>query len=298
MNKSFTLIEILVVIVVIGVLSAFILVGMSSITSKANIAKGIAFSNSLRNTLLINLALEWKLDETGVDTTSKDSWKANSGTLSGFVFTEPNSGWRTGSQCVKGGCLQFDGTDDYIQYLNLSDSQINGAITVELWLYRKATAGNVIPISRGTYNTSGSWYFHVTGASGNSFLRIMDIGYTGPTISQDKWDHIVWTHDGNNGNGILKFYKNGIYDSSAGSSTAITPTGTPTDGPILGRYHGGNYWFNGFIDEVRIYNSFISISQIQENYYSGVNNLFISNNINKGGYTQRIVELRNNLAKD
>jgi prepilin-type N-terminal cleavage/methylation domain-containing protein len=43
MNKSFTLIEILVVIVVIGVLSAFILVGMSSITSSANIAKSQAF---------------------------------------------------------------------------------------------------------------------------------------------------------------------------------------------------------------------------------------------------------------
>jgi len=52
MNKSFTLIEILVVIVVIGILSAFVLVGMSSITSSANIAKVQAFINSMDNAII------------------------------------------------------------------------------------------------------------------------------------------------------------------------------------------------------------------------------------------------------
>ncbi|MFA6374475.1 MAG: prepilin-type N-terminal cleavage/methylation domain-containing protein, partial [Candidatus Paceibacterota bacterium] len=40
MNKSFTLIEILVVIVIIGILSAFIIVSMAGVSDKATIAKG------------------------------------------------------------------------------------------------------------------------------------------------------------------------------------------------------------------------------------------------------------------
>ncbi len=80
MSKSFTLIEILVVIVVIGVLSAFILVGMSSISSKANIAKSQVFINSIDNSLLTSRVAYWKLDE-GAGTTTSDSWGVSLGTL-------------------------------------------------------------------------------------------------------------------------------------------------------------------------------------------------------------------------
>jgi len=73
MSNSFTLIEILVVIVIIGILSAFILVGMSSITNSANIAKGKAFADSTRNSLLGNLKAEIKLDE-GTGQNIGDSW--------------------------------------------------------------------------------------------------------------------------------------------------------------------------------------------------------------------------------
>ena len=112
MNKSFTLIEILVVIVVIGIISSFIIVGLSSVSDKANIAKGQAFSNSLRNSLLMNLVSEWKLDE-GTGSTTLDSWGSNTGTLGTSTIgdaAEPT--WTT--DCVSGKCLSFDGTDDYV----------------------------------------------------------------------------------------------------------------------------------------------------------------------------------------
>jgi len=57
MKKSFTLIEILVVIVIIGILSAFIIVSMSGVSQKATIAKGQAFANSLKNALMITWSL-------------------------------------------------------------------------------------------------------------------------------------------------------------------------------------------------------------------------------------------------
>ncbi|MBP6914381.1 prepilin-type N-terminal cleavage/methylation domain-containing protein, partial [Candidatus Parcubacteria bacterium] len=131
MSKSFTLIEILIVIVVIGILSSFILVGMNSIASSANIAKSESFSSSLRNSLLISLVSEWKLDESSGQSIY-DSWSSNNGILgstSGVDASDPI--WITNG-CAKGSCLSFDGTDDYV-YLNafgLSGSKL----TFEFWL--------------------------------------------------------------------------------------------------------------------------------------------------------------------
>jgi prepilin-type N-terminal cleavage/methylation domain-containing protein len=136
MNKSFTLIEILVVIVVIGALSAFILVGMSSITNSANIAKSQAFSNSLRNSLLLNLVSEWKLDGNG-----NDSWGVNNGTLVGATHLPV---LKTNSDCFSGSCYDFDGTEDYINVgsrANLTTDISNG-LTITAWIYPELISGD------------------------------------------------------------------------------------------------------------------------------------------------------------
>jgi prepilin-type N-terminal cleavage/methylation domain-containing protein len=65
--SAFTLIELLVVIAIIGILSALIIVGMSSTTQKATIAKAQVFSNSLRNSLMNNLISEWKFNGSGLN---------------------------------------------------------------------------------------------------------------------------------------------------------------------------------------------------------------------------------------
>jgi prepilin-type N-terminal cleavage/methylation domain-containing protein len=57
-ENSFTLIEILVVIVVIGILSSFILIGINSINENARITKIKVFANSLRNSLLTDIVFE------------------------------------------------------------------------------------------------------------------------------------------------------------------------------------------------------------------------------------------------
>lgn len=45
------------------------------------------------------------------------------------------------------------------------------------------------------------------------------------------------------------------------------------------------------MDDVRIYNVAMSTSQIKEQYYSGLNSLLASGNINKEEYKQRLVNL-------
>jgi prepilin-type N-terminal cleavage/methylation domain-containing protein len=293
MNKSFTLIEILVVIVVIGILSAFILVGMSSISSKANIAKGQAFSNSLRNSLLINLVSEWKFDgpsTTGVAVANdvKDSWGSNNGVLaSGF---EPTV--KVGCECVSGHCLSFDGSTDYINCGTGANLNVGPQITITAWI----KPSNELP---------NTWYF-ITGKS--SFWGINEyglqinnkrVGFFVDTIQasnpeillMNNWYFLAGYYNGTS----LVTYVNGI------ASSPINHSGSTLSNAFkftIGADNEYGYVFPGLIDEVSVYDKAISISQIQESYFIGINKLFKNNSIVLEEFNQRIAELKSSLANN
>jgi prepilin-type N-terminal cleavage/methylation domain-containing protein len=281
MSKSFTLIEILVVIVVIGIISSFIIVGLSSVSDKANIAKGQAFSNSLRNSLLMNLVSEWKLDE-GTGSTTLDSWGSNTGTLGTSTTgdaAEPT--WTT--DCVSSKCLSFDGVDDYVSVNSVNDFNLSktNQLTVGLWFKTNAINGTAIVIKQN------EWMFYPILGNTVGFLvrgtTTWRYSSTCSNIQTNKWYHIVGVANYSGTNLNMNFYVNGV---SYGETNHTTDLGTTTNSVTI----GGNWTdrFNGTIDDVRIYNQAIPTSQIQQNYYSGLNNLIIKNQINIEEYSQRI----------
>jgi prepilin-type N-terminal cleavage/methylation domain-containing protein len=300
MNKSFTLIEILVVIVVIGILSAFILVGMSSISNGANIAKGQAFSNSLRNSLLINLVSEWKFDGTGINdgqpaTTAytQDSWNSNNGTIAGH---EPDV--KSGSNCISGSCLQFIGANsDYVDCGNSatgSSLDLRNNFTLEAWVAGATTDGTIVGRS-ANYSIAGlQWVLRQNGT--NAFYFGISDGVDwkfaswGIPIVNGQWYHIVATYDSLNG----KIYGNGLLKQT--SANIIAPLQHKDNNVMIGG--GTAYYYNGKIDEVRIYKETIPTSQIQQNYFVGLNKLFKSHGIALNKFNQRITELKSNLANN
>ena len=292
MNKSFTLIEILVVIVVVGVLSAFILVGMSSITSSANIAKGKAFLNSMDNSLLLGRVSQWKFDEltTAKDTnTTIDSWGSNTGTLSTGDALEKLS-----TNCPSGKCLSLDGTNDYVGCGNGTSLNVS-EITVGLWV-KITTLNQWSPIiSRGRGGGEKPWllmlgfnsnlYSNVITTSGSSGNYWGFIPYTG------QWYYLVFSYNSVDG---MKTYVNGV------SKDGAVPAGTINNSTTVNLYIGTddniNTFFNGLIDDVRIYNQAIPTSQIRQNYFLGLNNLYKNNGITLNELNQRLVELKNGLV--
>jgi|WetSurMetagenome_2_1015567.scaffolds.fasta_scaffold222221_2 prepilin-type N-terminal cleavage/methylation domain-containing protein len=135
-KKAFTLIELLVVIAIVGILSGLIVVSMSGMTQKAVVAKARIFSSSLRNSLMINLVSDWKLDDAS-GTVAADTWGTNNGTLTSFADTTAGygdantSGWVSSSNCVFNTCLKFDGTDDRIVF---GSATKYSQYTIEVWL--------------------------------------------------------------------------------------------------------------------------------------------------------------------
>jgi len=295
MNKSFTLIEILVVIVVIGVLSAFILVGMSSISNSANIAKGQAFANSLRNSLLINLISEWKLDESTGVTAIKDSWGTNNGTL---TCTDGDC-WKGYSDCVNGNCLYFSDNDN-VDIPHADNMEFgSGNYTISLWfkpsdslvhtrdiVTRRENVDATVDIFSLYRSVSNSRIYFVVRNGGSAVQSVSS------TIAceENKFCQAVITKSSS-----IKIYINGVDVSQSASVTGDVPDFTTSfkiganDG-----YYG--YPFKGFIDDVKIFNETISTYNIWQEYFIGLNKLLINSSIYVEEFNQRFSEFSGSLA--
>ena len=301
MNKSFTLIEILIVIVIVGILSSFILVGMSSVTSSASIAKSKAFANSLRNSLLINLVSEYKLEGN-----SNDSWGTYNGT---------NNGATSISNCVFQSCLSFDGNNDYVDLGDYDD--------LPLFWFDNKNWSIFAWIKVNTHNSESCIYALRTGAdqdfrigidaSNKAYITWVSSpahpAYSRTTsvasLNDQKWHYVGAKRYGD----IIVLYIDGLVvgtDSTVGIFD-ITGNGWFSRWSI-GAYREGccttweaGYWakfFNGLIDEVVVYNASLSQSQTQEDYFLGVNNLFKNNGMDSIEYNQRLSQLKNNLINN
>jgi hypothetical protein len=68
----------------------------------------------------------------------------------------------------------------------------------------------------------------------------------------------------------------------------------------LGAINTGSTLYNwpGQIDDVRVYNQAIPTSEIQQNYFVGINNLYKNNRITLDEFNQRLVNLKTNLSKN
>ena len=300
MNKSFTLIEILVVIVVIGVLSAFILVGMSSITDSANIAKGKAFLNSMDNSLLLGRVSQWKLDDrtTVAPFTTSDAWGTNTGTLTdssgACSFVVPlKCPQLVISGCPSSNCFSFEGTNDYVTFGTISSGNtLNPSTkdwTYSLWIKRGVSTDWKPVFATGPYYDyddrmgiySGGSYIFISNADGTHADQVYFYGFTNTV-----WQYLVMTVDRD---GQTKAYLNGINVHS--TATTISDDITPNAQFYLA-YKLSAY---SFVDDVRVYSQAIPTSQIQQNYFIGLNNLYKNNGIALNEFNKRVGELKNSI---
>ncbi|MDD4531588.1 MAG: prepilin-type N-terminal cleavage/methylation domain-containing protein [Candidatus Pacebacteria bacterium] len=281
LKTAFTLIELLVVIAIIGILSGLIVVTMNGVTQKANIAKGQIFSNSLRNALMANLVAEYKLDGN-----FNDSW----GGLNGTVNSSPASS----TSCVYGSCYSFDGSDDYV---NLNSDPVfdnMAAITIIAWV-NPGIQDSQRFISKNTSPGVGGWDLRMRQSSSLWFT----VDYSGASLhrrgstqitSDGKWKMVAVTWNGSSLYTDIHLYVNGVEEATTEYSSASGSREDDSGNNVLLGTSGGvtGYCYKGLMDDVRIYNAAIPTSQIKEQYYTGLNNLFLNGGITKEEYLSRI----------
>lgn len=280
-NKSFTLIELLVVIVIIGILAGVIMISTSSSINKANIAKLKVFEESVANDLAANMVSRWKLDGN-----ANDSWGSNNGTASNVTFLSE-------SNCASGGCASFNGSSSSIDCGNNNSLSIEGNITVSAWIKPNSITDYKMIASKSRGTTLETQWELRTFNNRVEFLTstvsgLFAVSKTGLLIND--WQHVVGTINNN----VLSVYLNGIkgVDSTLSGTKSTTnhstKIGTRKDASET------SYIFNGLIDDVRIYDAALSLSQIKQNYIAGLSLMLANGNMSKEEYNQRIESLASN----
>ncbi|GAB1367236.1 hypothetical protein MASR1M36_21070 [Candidatus Cloacimonadaceae bacterium] len=181
--------------------------------------------------------------------------------IMGAVFAQNNS-------------VTFDGTDDHVQVA--TSLGISNSFTVEGWFYPTSLTGptDIDVFGRTIFSASrvsGSYPLWLTHLNGNLLLRTWTIASSDQTInagiSTNQWYHVAVTSTKGS---TTKLYLNGNEIHSYTNSNATTWPSTFTIGAIRPTRPTSNLPFQGRIDEVRVWNSVLSQSDIRNNMYINI----------------------------
>jgi len=220
----------------------------------------IQSSNQRASSLTDGLVLYQSFDGQDVSgTTAFDrSGLGNNGVISGATV-------KAGK---RGQGLDFDGVSNSIIVPDSNSLDITGAVTLSAWYYpNNMNAGwYVLAAKDGGGSDSNYWL----GRNGSKFyLTFINASWhnhsTVNTYTANQWYHVVGVID--SVNDTMKIYVNGVLDIDTQVEAADMIASN--DSLYIGRDNGNNTTVNGKIDEVRVYNRALSVSEIGNLYTLG-----------------------------
>ncbi len=208
----------------------------------------------------------WKLEETTDGITFIDSSKyGNNGTCSGASCPSVTGGKR-------GLAYEFGGND----YINLGNSSVinpTTSETISLWVnLNQIPSGQVSEypqlIGKRDVDTQRAYFLSFQKGVNKLYWEIKDNAGTYYTLNSIKntwnakqWYHITVTFDGTKPSSNTKIYVDGVLDNTGTWNLNYVPQTIAT-----ARLGGGNYWLNGSLDDVMIFNRALSDSEIKSIY--------------------------------
>jgi hypothetical protein len=174
----------------------------------------------------------------------------------------------TGVYCQVAGpsALSFDGVDDYVNLGNKASLQLTGNVTIAAWVrLAEDNSGQYMGIAGKLSNSGGASYrgFALVRYSNDRFRFLVANGVVNGIDSTDTytdtdWHHVVGILEG----GVMKIYVDGVFNTQGGSGLTVVDSGQYA---FIGQqYSDGTTrrFFNGAIDDVRIYSRALTASQV------------------------------------
>ena len=171
----------------------------------------------------------------------------------------------------QGNSVAFDGVNDRVVVTGNSIYKFSNQFTVEAWIKPNSTGSDnyrgIISFGKDGSSQYGygfayyatGWRFFIKTQS-NSVSQWTSLPYASAPAGQ--WTHLAATYDGSK----LRLYKNGALAEEKNISGSIVWADNPGD-LYIGSFNKGeiDYYFSGSIDEVRLWNTPRSSSQIKGN---------------------------------
>jgi hypothetical protein len=197
----------------------------------------------------------WKLDDGSGNTVADSSGFGRNGTLAGDVS------WIDG---ITGGALAFDGDGDYVDMGKNPAFDITNQITVSAWI--KVSAFDK---DWQTIVAKGDRSWRLQRNQGENTLEFACSGLVVPgsdwgpiygniDVNDGHWHHVAGVYDQEK----IYLYIDGSLDASAPASGTIRVNGEPVY--IGENSEMPNRFWNGLIDDVRIYNYALNAKEILE----------------------------------
>lgn len=183
------------------------------------------------------------------------------GSISGAVHSN-NTGISDFENGSNSGAFEFDGQSDYIYNDDVPAFQ-DSERTIMAWCYisSKDSLANIVSLGSGL-NNNERWSILLEDQTLNVGLigQGNDYKFFDAGLVLDTWSHIAFTYDGD---GLCKMYKDGEEFNSSNTTSFNTAEGMAV-GTVAS--NDTREFFNGKIDDVRVYNSELTRKKVNSIY--------------------------------
>jgi PKD repeat protein len=216
------------------------------------------------------LVAAYSFEEKSGATTADASGNGNHGTVSGAVRS---------SAGYSGSALKFDGVNDWVTINDSASLDVSSGITLEAWVNPAVVMKDWTSILLKEQPDDEIYTLYANSDKNKPMAAQWINGsitsyFGGSNLTPNKWWHLAATYDGQS----QRLYVNGVLVSTRAQTGLIKQSNGVLR--IGGNSIWGNY-FNGLIDEVKIYNRGLSLAEIQKEYntVNGVSNNTPSNSL-------------------
>jgi hypothetical protein len=242
-----------------------------------------ALEENAEGDLMSGNVLLFHLDESS-GTISDSSGNSNDGTDNGGIS------YQESGKIGKG--IGFDGNDDSISVnddssISFGDGNDDVPFSISLWFKADSFSNFQGIISKWNAFSDTEEFLVYSNEYGEIRFLIrdsstdnQDMGVVSGSVSSGFWNHLVVTYSGNEDVSGMKIYINAVEDFSLDRDDAgYLAMHNNNQNLQIGKFKGGdgtNYYFDGAIDEVAIWNRELSTDEVEEIYKKGIVDLNFS----------------------
>lgn len=245
----------------------------------ANLYKvGVIKLNSSQNNLVKNGLVGWWTFD-GADFTDKVYDRSGQGG-NGYVYLQATSSSKIAAKIGQG--ISFNGSTGFVQ-LNAS-SIANSSFSVSGWIYQNVGGSDQTWFSMGTGGCAVNACLHLR-IIANGAIRFgfygNDVDSSASLVTTGMWHHLAYTYDVTSGTRYI--YLDGV---QVATDTAA-PAYSGTTATYIGRFGGtANEYFNGKVDDVRLYNRALTANEVKVLYSAANGKINSSQNVISGSSLQ------------